>query len=696
MTTTAEELTRTTPVKDGEVLPMQTREFEIAEFKKLPKKAKRTKADKVAANIARRAKKAAGETGSDDDPEEAEEDYNPDDDTADEDRFEISISSESPVRRWFGKEILDHSPEAIDLSRAKQGLSFLDSHDSRSIVGIVNDVRLDTKAKKLRGVVQFSRNPRAQEVKRDVVDKIRKFISVGYGVNEYTLEKSSKDEGETYRATSWTPMEASSVAVPADPSVGHNRKAGERGFPVKVRSLNPSVEGSTDQPTEVRNMAETSNAQALVDSRNVAAEVVKLGKRHGIDQERVATWITEGRSVDAVSALILEEVASRSANPKTTPGAAERKDEIELSDKEQREYNLARGIMILVANQEADENGGKRENSLELEVSQTIERSWKGATHGGLFVPWSVKNVNALSKRAGLDSGTTNKGVELKFTEPGAFIDFLYNRMRVKELGAQTISGLRDNVAFPKQTGKASGSWVTENPGSDVADSNLTLGQIPSSPKTYQSSTSYSRQLLAQAVIDVDTLVRQDLARDMALAVDFAAIAGPSGGNSPTGIMNTTGVQSFVLAGDSGNGAQPTYDDIVRILEDLEDVNADQLGDPGWLTTPGVKSLLKLTARLANTIALPVWADNNTVSGYEARSSNQVPKTGTRGSTSNNHALILGVFATMVIGMWGSGFELVVDPYRLKKQGMIELTTFMLTDVVLKYPQAFVVAQCQK
>lgn len=668
MTTTVEELNRTTPITDGAVLPMQTREFEITEFKKLAK--------------ATPATRAAGAEAPPDDEE-----------GPDEDRFEIAISSEFPVRRWFGKEILDHSPEAVDLSRAKSGLSFLDSHDSRSIVGIVNDVTLDKKDKVLRGVVQFSQNPKAQEVKRDVVHKIRKFISVGYAVNEYTLEKVSKDEGETYRATSWTPLETSSVAVPADPSVGHNRKAGERGFPVHLKT---SVERSAEQTTENNPMAETSPAQAVIDSRNVSVEIIKLAKRHKIDQERVATWISEGRSVDAVSALILEEVASRSAKPNTTGAAAEQRDELELSESEQREYNLARGIMTLVQNDEADENGGKRENSLELEISQTIERAWKGATHGGLFVPWSVKNVNAIAKRAGLDSKTSTTGTELKFTEPGAFIDFLYNRMRVKELGATTISGLRDNVAFPKQTGKASGSWVAENPGSDVADSNLTLGQVPSSPKTYQSSTSYSRQLLAQAVIDVDTLVRQDLARDMALAVDLAAIAGATGGSNPVGILHTTGVQAFVLEGDSGNGANPDYEDVVHMIEELEDVNADQLGDPGWLTTPGIKSLFKLTSRLANTIALPVWTDNDEVSGFMARSSNQVPNTGVRGSTSNNHALILGVFATMVIGMWGSGFELVVDPYRLKKQGMIELTTFMLTDVVLKYPQAFVVAQCQK
>jgi hypothetical protein len=319
---TAEELTRTNPVRDGEVLPMQTREFAIATFKKLPKRAKPTEAELVAARAARA---AAG----------AEDDDNPDNEGADEDRFEIAISSEFPVQRWFGKEILDHTPEAVDLSRAKSGLAFLDSHDSKSIVGVVNDVKLDKKDKVLRGVVQFSRNPKAQEVKRDVVDGIRKYISVGYGVNEYTLDKSSKDEGDTYRATSWTPLETSSVAVPADPSVGHNRKAGERGFPVKV--LNPSAERSAEQTTEAIVMAETDHAQVLIDSRKTAGEIVKLGKRHGIDQERVATWISEGRTLDAVSALVLEEVASRSAKPNTTPGAAETREQLELTEKEQRE-----------------------------------------------------------------------------------------------------------------------------------------------------------------------------------------------------------------------------------------------------------------------------------------------------------------------------------------------------------------------
>ena len=107
----------------------------------------------------------------------------------------------------------------------------------------------------------------------------------------------------------------------------------------------------------------------------------------------------------------------------------------------------------------------------------------------------------------------------------------------------------------------------------------------------------------------------------MALAADLAAITGATGGANPVGIMHTTGVQAFVLAADSGDGGVIAYDDVLKMIEALEEVNADQLGDPGWLTTPGVKADLKLTARLANMIGLPVWSDDDTVSGYMARSS---------------------------------------------------------------------------
>jgi HK97 family phage major capsid protein len=687
--------------KLGNSLPMLVRDFEVLEMVPVPRREKkvRTPEELAAREELRKNKAAAGETPDPDD-DDAEENSN---DTGnegkeaagkrDEDRFDISISSEYPVERWFGKEILDHSADAVDLSRAKRGLAFLDSHDMRAMIGIVEKVKIGDD-KKLRGQVRFSRSALAQQIKTDIQDGIRRFISVGYTVNEYTLEKSSKEEGDTYRATKWTPLEASSVGVPADPTVGHDRKAGDKEYPVLVR--NAAV------PASEPNLKEVQMEPTVVEARTAAAEIIRLGKVHGIDQEKVAQAVADGKSIDAFSREVLDEVAKRGAAPLRQP-PAEGQERLDLTEQEQQEYNLARGIMNAVRNDEASKSGSsKRFESFETDLSQEIEKNWTGERHGGLFVPWSLRHAwtaelqkkfgDQLKKRAGLDSATATAGAELKFTEPGEFIQFLYNQMRVKQLGARTIAGLRDNVSYPKQTGKATGSWVGENPGSDVADSALTLGSIASSPKTYQSSSSYSRQLLAQAVVDVDTLVREDLGRDLALAIDSVAIAG-GGSNQPTGITATSGVQAYVMIADAGNGGTIAWDDVVLMTELLEDANADQLGKGAWLTTPSLKSRMKRTARLGNTIGLPIWADDNTVDGYAAESTNQVKKNSTKGTSGATlHTLIRGIFETMVIGMWGSGFELVVDPYRLKKQGMIELTTFMLTDVVLKYPVAFVVA----
>ena len=645
----------------------------------------------------------------------------------DTDTFDIEISSEARVQRWFGTEILDHSEGAVDLSRAKLGLSFLDSHDAIAIRGIVENIRVADK--KLRGRLRFSRNAEAQNLKQDMRDKIRKFISVGYAVSDYVLEEHSKEKGDTYRAAKWTPMEVSSVGIPADISVGVRSETG-RLYPVtvtrsaEVSSTTPASQPNSTGPADSGNggpaqrdsqRSTTVEPNAEKDARAAAAEIFRLGQQHGIANERLVKMVEDGITVNQASRQILDEVAKRAgaAAPVATPAAEaqENLERLELTESEQGEYNVARAIMTAVENVEAAASGSnRRKTCFELEVSDQIERTWKGPRHGGVYIPWSMRHAwNAelekkygaalknrqrqfreqLQMRAGLYTGGSTVGQSLVFTEPGEFIQYLYNRMRVKELGARTIAGLRDNVSFPKQTGRATGSWVGENPGTDVGDSNLTLGSIPSGPHTYQSSSSYSRQLLAQAVIDVNTLVREDLARDLALAVDSVAIVGGST-NQPKGIMLTTNVQTYTLENDTGNGAPPDWNDVVIMSQKLEEANADQLGDFAWLTTPGIKSRLKRTARLGNVVGLPIWADDDTVNGYEARSTNQVPKTGAEGTLTNGSALILGAFQTMIIAMWGSGFELIVNPYRLKKQGMIELTTFMLNDVVLRYPVAFI------
>ncbi len=478
--------------------------------------------------------------------------------------------------------------------------------------------------------------------------------------------------------------------------------------------------------SEVKNQPAVADPQIQITKEvrtmtaNEAAEVMELCDLHHVDRKTAIAMIKkDGMTVDTASRAILAEVAARDGKKLPTPGA-ENTGALDLSDREQKQYRLIRGISAKM--HEADT--GRRDNCFELEVSDQLEKNYEGKKHGGIFVPWRLKvdeqaaiaaaarlAASGMFATAGpLAAGVSTRGAELVFTEPGPFIQFLYNRMALKALGAQTMSGLTGNQALPKQTGKATGSWVAENPGSDVADSNLTLAQVPLSPKTYQSSTAYTRQLLAQAPsagIDIDNIVRIDLATDCALAIDLAGIAAAGTSDDPTGILHTTGVQSYTMKNDAGNGAPPTWDDVTMMEELLEDVNAEQVGPFGWLTTPGVKGLFKRSPVLlfnpaggtaVNVTGSPIWAADSTVDGHQALSSNQVPKAFTVGTSDGSpghpkcHALIVGVFSSMVNALWGGGFELVVDPYRLKKQGLIELTTFILTDWALRYPAAFVAA----
>src|SRR5262245_30843601 len=57
---------------------------------------------------------------------------------------EVAFSSETPVENWFGYEILDHSPDACDLSRLNGRGAVLVCHDRYDQVGVTDTARIDT------------------------------------------------------------------------------------------------------------------------------------------------------------------------------------------------------------------------------------------------------------------------------------------------------------------------------------------------------------------------------------------------------------------------------------------------------------------------------------------------------------------------------------------------------------------------
>lgn len=408
----------------------------------------------------------------------------------------------------------------------------------------------------------------------------------------------------------------------------------------------------------------------LTEERQRARAITELCEMHGIKGE-AGDFIASGASVHDVIAQVRSRAQANLDSMKAS--------HVELNEKEQRQYSLSRAIMGAAARL-----AGERvqvDDGFEREISEQIARNMPKdyKSRGGFFYP---------IRAAGLEAATNSAGGYTVFTQEGQFIDLLRARMKVAELGATILTGLEGGtIAFPKQSGSSTWTWVEENPGSDVSDSDATFTQVLLAPKAGQSSTAYSRQLLQQSSIDAEMFVRNDLTTVAALGIDSAAIEGTGSNNQPTGILNTAGIGS--VPGGT-NGAVPTYDHMVDLETAIAVDNAD-IGSMAYLTTPGIRGKLKKTQQFASTNGVPVWVGGREgeVNGYPAHVSTQVPSDLTKGTASGIcHAVLFGVWSQLLIGYWGA-LELVVDPYRLKKQAMIEVTSYQSIGLAVRHAEAF-------
>ena len=597
--------------------------------------------------------------------------------------IDISFSSETDqVQRWFGIEILSHEPGAMDMTRAALGLPFLDNHECDDLLGRVENIRIGVD-RKGRGTVRFSSSPEAQQIRQDMIDGIRPDISVGYLRMEEKTQVGQGGAPDIVTVTRWMPYEISSATIPADITVGAGRTATLD--TVEVIPTHPAAPAGTTRkeslmtPEEIaaaqKAAEELQRSQALLarNERTEALQLQQIATRAGLGQ-MASELLGSEKSLADVRGLILAEVAKREAQPLAAPN-------LDLTTKEAKQYSYARAILASACRQE----GTPYARGFEDEVSDTISKDLPSGyqNRGGVFVP--------LSLRAGLDSGASTAGAELKFTQYGGeLIELLRNFAAVIGMGARVLPGLQGPVTFPKQTGAGTAYWLAENGGSDATASALALGTVSLAQKTLQATTSFSRQLLTQSVLAVEPMVREDLAAIHALAIDKAAIHGTGASNQPTGIYRTASVGATAMG-----GVKPTFGKLQDMITAVAVANALNK-KLGWLCTPGLAGALAQTLVASAAGSDMIWKgkyDDGMVNGYKAIATNQVSAlmnvlVDTGGSS---HGMLFGNWDDLLIGMWGA-LEIITDPYALKKQGMIEVTSFQLCDVQIRHAASFSVA----
>lgn len=143
-------------------------------------------------------------------------------------KFELSFSSEEPYKRWFGVEILDHTPGAIDLTRLNEIGVLLYNHNRDDVIGRIERAWQENDRGK--AIVVFDSDEVSETIFQKVAGGTLKGVSVGYQVktwetvNPGEISSNGKYTGPCKVATSWEPYEISIVSVPADPTVGVGRE----------------------------------------------------------------------------------------------------------------------------------------------------------------------------------------------------------------------------------------------------------------------------------------------------------------------------------------------------------------------------------------------------------------------------------------------------------------------------------------
>ena len=563
----------------------------------------------------------------------------------------MGVSSEEPVERSFGKEVLSHKAEDINMSfiQSKTAPLLLD-HDMTKQIGVIEEFRLDEKQKRTTALVRFGKSNLAREVFQDVVDGIRMNVSLGYRIDK--MERTEKDD-ETYYRAAFTPMEVSMVSIPADQSrlVGVGRSKDKQTI-----SYN-EVREMENEKQEINLDEVKSNAvdEAKAEFKRNSKEILDLAARHN-KRDLADEAISEGLSVEEFRGVLLENISND--KPLETPS------EIGLTEKETKRFSILRAINAMA---NPTDRKAQEDAAFEFECSRAAGELYGKTAQGVLLPPEVLSNWSQRDLNASDDSNLIGQDFRA-----GDFIDVLRNSSAVMQ-NATILNGLSGDVKIPKKTAAATAAFISSEGGA-AGESEMTIGSVTMSPKTLGAFTDVTRQLMIQSSLDVENLIRSDLAGSMAIAIDNAALEGSGSSGNPTGITNTTGINTVSLS----SAAAPTFAEMVS-MESAVAVDNALLGGLVYIVHPTNAGTLKTTTKDSGSGQFVY--QNGEINGYPVVVSSQL--------TANNY--VFGNMQDLLVGMF-SGLDIVVDPYSNSTSGTVRVVALQSLDVNVRHAVSFCAA----
>ena len=577
----------------------------------------------------------------------------------------VIFSSETPVDRSFGVEILDHDRGSVRMDRLQKRAPVLLNHQMSDQLGVVEQASID-QDRKGRAVLRFGRGRLSSEIFNDVVDGIRSQVSVGYRIHK--MEKADS-ETVTFRAVDWQPFEISIVPTGADSTAIVGRSE-DQNFKTEIIERISKME--TEIVKEPAPQVDESKIREAVQKAELKriSEIESYGSEHN-ESELAREYIVDGRTVPEFQSAILEKI--KNYKPETVHA-------IGLTPKETRSFSWMKLIRAM-----ANPHDRKLQEDASFEFDASRAQADKnGLDPQGAWVPADViYGQNYEDQKRDLTAGTNTAGGFTVQTDvlADSFIDVLRANMVFSKVGVTELNGLNGKVSIPGSDAGSTAYWVAEN--GSITESDQTFIARSLDGKTVGAMTDISMNLMKQSSIDVEAFVRNDIAMTLASQIELKGLTGNGTSNTPIGVYNTTGV-----GGTTINGANaPDWGDIVDIWNGVSSNNALR-GNLAWVGGSTITANCMKTFR-NGTGSDRAILDDGVGNDGEHRLMTYPYHVSENNVESAKSLLTFGDWSALVMGFWGNGLDLRVDPFTNSNTGATRVVGLYLVDFAVRTPKSF-------
>ena len=576
----------------------------------------------------------------------------------------IAFSSETPVERCInGKtylEVLIHTPDAVDLSRLKNGAALLFNHDFNQHIGIVEDANIDSD-KVGRALVRFSSVGLGDEKYAQVQEGILRKVSVGYEINDYYID------GDYLYVTSWSPYEISMVSVPADDLVGVGRAKSmpgtivedEDGIKVYDESGNLIGEVTPDSEMESEQPEESPEAETEVDVEGEDESEVESTDESEVE----STDESEVESTDD-SEMINKDEEQRIAE---LNGMA-RVLKIDVSEA------IAKGISVeefkRQIKQPIKEEHNIMENNFSLQNSlramSNLDAEFEGANMGarGLKVPASaIRAVNT----------TTGANLIQETIAYDSYIDILRANSVLAKFPITVISGLEGDgkLSLPALNSDFTNAFGFIAEDGTSPEATPAFGKVTLEPTDFTGSVYLTRIMMKSAAAAAAERYTTD-----------AMIKGAATQLEKHVLANV--VTEAVAAGNTASVATIDFDAVIDALSALGSNNVVSSSIVAVMS-PATRASLRKQVVKGNTAAkflVEGMGDEQLLAG-------EVPVI--ESTLVADGQVILGDFSQIVIAQWGSEVELDRDLTTSRNRGGLYLRVWATMDTKVARADSFYV-----